>query len=161
MVVEAKGKPGGVAARRLLRVVSQRRPRGLTGRTSLFVGRRAELQLLEATYERAVGLGEPHLVTIMGEPGVGKSSLVEQLWRSLSGRAPEPVRRTARCLPYGQITYWPLGEVVKEELGILESDPPERVRELLGDHEGLGPALGLDVSEDLHPLAARERLHEA
>ena len=34
-------------------------------------------------------------------------------------------------------------------------------RDRLGDRQILGLTLGLDVAEDLHPLAARERLHEA
>ena len=73
-----------------------------------------------------------------------------------------PLRRTGRCLPYGQgITYWPFAEVLKEHLGIRESDSPEEVRRRLGDREILGLTLGLDVAGDLHPLAARDRLHAA
>src|SRR5262249_2395427 len=39
----------------------------------------------------------------------------------------EQVRwRQGRCLPYGDgITFWALGEIVKAEAGILETDPPE------------------------------------
>src|SRR5438876_7775764 len=75
---------------------------------------------------------------------------------------PEPMRRTGRCLAYGEgITYWPLGEVLKEHLGILDSDPPEVVLRRLGGREILGLTLGLDLAGDVHPLAARDRLHEA
>src|SRR5439155_21539842 len=64
------------------------------------------------------------------------------------------------CLAYGEgITYWPLAEVLKEHLGILESDSPEEVRRLLGERELLGLTLGLDVAGELHPLVARDRLH--
>src|SRR5262249_54919152 len=35
------------------------------------------------------------------------------------------------------------------------------VLDRLGDHRALGMTLGLDLGEDLHPLAARERLHDA
>jgi class 3 adenylate cyclase/tetratricopeptide (TPR) repeat protein len=160
--IEAKGKTAAVDARRLVRALSLMRPRGVGGLRSAFVGRESELGLLQATYRRAVDQGEPHLVTIMGDAGVGKTRLVRELWEWLAMQSPEPVRRTGRCLSYGQgITYWALGEILKEHLGILESDPPETVRKRLESREILGLALGLDIGGDLHPLAARDRLHEA
>jgi class 3 adenylate cyclase len=159
--IEAKGKPGGVGCCRLVRGITLMRPRGIGGREAVFVGRQSELELLQATYRRAVSQAEPHLVTIMGDPGVGKTRLVRELWGWLAGEERQPLQRTGRCLPYGQITYWALGEVVKEHLGIREDDSPEHVRERLGDREILGLALGIDVAGDLHPLAARDRLHEA
>jgi predicted ATPase len=66
------------------------------------------------------------LVLVTGEPGVGKSRLVAELYSVVeAGR--ELVRwRQGRCLPYGEgVTFWALGEIVKAEAGILESDPPE------------------------------------
>ena len=64
-----------------------------------------------------------------------------------------------RCLSYGHgITYWPLGEVLKEHFGILESDPPEVVAERVAGREGLGFTLGLAPPEDMHPLTVRDRL---
>ena len=160
--VEAKGKSSGVECRRLVRALSLMRPRGVGGLRGAFVGRETELDLLQATYRRVVEQSEPHLVTIMGDAGVGKTRLVRELWDWLAAQSSEPVRRTGRCLSYGQgITYWALGEVLKEHLGILESDSPETVRRRLESREILGLALGLDTGGDLHPLAARDRLHEA
>ena len=160
MNVEAKGKPGGVECRRLVRALSLMRPRGVSGMHRSFVGRHAELAALHAAYDRVLDTGNPHLVTISGEAGVGKTRLVREFWEQLTGKAPEPLRRTGRCLAYGHgITYWPLGEILKEQFGILESDPPESVRERLGGREILGLTLGLDAAGDLHPLAARDRLH--
>jgi class 3 adenylate cyclase/tetratricopeptide (TPR) repeat protein len=159
--VEAKGKEGGAACRRLLRALSLMRPRGVAGLRRAFVGRESELELLQATYRRAIDLREPHLVTIMGDAGVGKTRLVRELWEWLAAQEPQPLQRTGRCLPYGRVSYWALGEVLKEHLGILESDSPEAVNRRLDGREILGLALGLDVAGDLHPLAARDRLHEA
>jgi class 3 adenylate cyclase len=160
--VEAKGKEDGVVGVPLLRALSLMRPRGIGGLRPAFVGREGELDLLLATYARAVEQGGPHIVTIMAGAGVGKTRLVRELWERLGGQQPEPLRRTGRCLAYGHgITYWPLGEILKEHLGILESDPPSAVRERLGRREILGLALGLDAGGDLHPLAARDRLHDA
>jgi class 3 adenylate cyclase len=160
--VDAKGKPGGVAARRLVRALTLVRPRGVSGLKRAFVGREGELELLQATYNRVVVERRPHFVTVMGDAGVGKTRLVRELWERLGDESPGPLRRTGRCLPYGHgITYWALGEIVKEQLGLLESDPPETVRAKLGEHEILGLALGLEVAGELHPLAAREHLHQA
>jgi hypothetical protein len=159
--VEAKGKPAGVACRRVVRALSLMRPRGVGGLRRAFVGRGRELELLQTAY-RTLGDAEPRLLTIIGDPGVGKTRLVRELWEWLAAESPEPLRRTGRCLSYGQgITYWPLAEVLKEHLGILESDSPESVRKRLGRREILALTLGLDVAGDLHPLAARDRLHEA
>jgi class 3 adenylate cyclase len=160
--IKAKGKEGGVSARRLVRALSLMRPRGVSGLKRAFVGREQELELLHATYRRVVAEGRPHLVTVIGDPGVGKTRLVRELWERLDEEALPPLRRTGRCLPYGHgITYWALGEIVKEQLGLLESDPAEAALTKLGDHEILGLALGLDVGGDLHPRAAHDRLHDA
>ncbi|HEX5469303.1 MAG TPA: adenylate/guanylate cyclase domain-containing protein [Gaiellaceae bacterium] len=160
MVVEAKGKPAGIACRRLLRALSLMRPRGVSGLRRAFVGRDAELACMESAYRGVVERVSPHVVTISGEAGVGKTRLVREFWEHLGSEIPEPLRRTGRCLAYGQgITYWPLGEILKEEFGILESDPPETVAERLGERAILGLTLGLDIAGDVHPLAARDRLH--
>ena len=160
--VEAKGKPGGIACRRLVRALSLMRPRGLAGLPPAFVGRDRELGLIQDAYEGAVSRREPQLVTVMGEAGVGKTRLVREIWQWLGGHAPEALRRTGRCPPYGHaVTYLPLGEIVKEHFGVLDSDPPERILGLLAQRQILALALGLDVASDLHPIVARDRLHDA
>jgi len=160
--INAKGKRDGVACRQLIRALTLTRPRGVGGLRRTLVGRETEIELLEATYRRVAHDGEPHLVTIMGDAGVGKSRLVRELWDRLGSEPGEPLRRTGHCLSYGHaITYWALGEILKEHLGILESDPPESVWNKLRPREILGLALGLEVQRELHPLAAREKLHEA
>jgi len=71
-------------------------------------------------------------VTVVGEPGVGKSRLCLELFKYIEAW-PGLVRwRQGRCLPYGEgIAFWALGEIVKAECGILESDSPDEVREKL------------------------------
>jgi class 3 adenylate cyclase len=160
--IDAKGKRDGVACRQLIQALTLTRPRGEGGLRRTLVGRDTEIELLEATYRRVAHEGQPHLVTIMGEAGVGKSRLVRELWDRLGGDPDEPLRRTGRCLSYGHaITYWALGEILKEHLGILESDPPESVWNKLRPREILGLALGLEAQTELHPLAARAKLHDA
>ncbi|MDP9260729.1 MAG: AAA family ATPase, partial [Actinomycetota bacterium] len=160
--VAAKGKTGGVACRRLVRAVSLMRPRGVGGLGHAFVGREREFESLHQAYDRAVQEQKPQLVTIVGEAGIGKTTLVREFWEWLGSQSPEPHRRTGRCLSYGRgATYLPLGEIVREHFGLLESDAPETVRRRLGDREILGLTLGLEAPADLHPLAARDRLRQA
>ncbi|MDP9331172.1 MAG: AAA family ATPase [Actinomycetota bacterium] len=91
------------------------------------VGRELETSMLLGTFERAVRDRSVQLVTIVGEPGVGKTRQVAELTAELDERPDLLVRwRQGRCLPYGDgITFWALGEIVKAEAGILESDEPE------------------------------------
>jgi class 3 adenylate cyclase len=91
-----------------------------------FVGRELEKPLLIGIYERAMQRRSAQLVTIVGEPGVGKSRMVAELFAYMDAK-PEIVRwRQGRCLPYGEgITFWALGEIVKREAAILESDSSE------------------------------------
>src|SRR5947199_2966095 len=162
ITVEAKGKAGGIPCRRLLRALSLMRPRGVGGMRRAFVGRDGELAHLQDAYRAVVSTREPRLVTILGDAGVGKTRLVRELWEWLGAQTPEPLRRTGRCLSYGQgITYWPLAEVLREQFEILESDSPEVIAQRLGRRPFLGLTLGLPVAEDLHPLVVRERLHDA
>ena len=147
---------------RLLRALSLMRPRGVGGLGLAFVGRDTELEQLQAAYDRVADEGRPQLVTVLGEAGVGKTRLVREFWLWLGALSPEPLRRTGRCQAQGRATtYWPLGEVLKEHFGISERDDPNSVLARLGSRETLGLTLGLDVAADIHPLLARDRLHDA
>jgi serine/threonine protein kinase/tetratricopeptide (TPR) repeat protein len=75
-----------------------------------FVGRERELRLLHEAWERAVEEKGCHLVTVLGEAGVGKSRLVAELLDDVG--ASSCVLR-GRCLPYGEgITFWPITEAL-------------------------------------------------
>ena len=62
-----------------------------------------------------------------GRAGGGQEPAVSRSCSPTSRSEPELIRwRQGRCLPYGEgITFWALGEIVKAEAGILESDSPE------------------------------------
>jgi class 3 adenylate cyclase len=160
--VAAKGKPDGVRARPLVRALSLMRTRGVGGLARTFLGRDSELARLAAAYRRAVERGRPVLVTVLGDAGLGKTRLVRELWERLADEEQAPLRRVGRCLAYGEgITYWPLGEILKEHLSLLDSDSPEETERRLGERRILGLTLGLDVAAEMHPLAARDRLQAA
>jgi class 3 adenylate cyclase len=88
-----------------------------------FVGRELEKPLLIGAFERAAQQRSVQLVTVVGEPGVGKSRLVAELFAYIDSKPGLTRWRQGRCLPYGEgITFWALGEIVKLEAGMLESD---------------------------------------
>jgi class 3 adenylate cyclase/tetratricopeptide (TPR) repeat protein len=90
------------------------------------VGRELEKTLLVGTFERSAQQRACQLVTIVGEPGVGKSRLAAELFQHIDEHPDLVTWRQGRCLPYGEgIAFWALGEIVKAECGILESDSPD------------------------------------
>ena len=93
--------------------------------TTPLVGRELEKTLLVGTFERAAQQTSCQLVTVVGEPGVGKSRLCAELLAHVDSKPGLTRWRQGRCLPYGDgISFWALGEIVKAECGILESDTP-------------------------------------
>ena len=96
--------------------------------STAFVGRGEELSLLADTFDRSVSRRSPQLVTIVGEPGVGKSRLVREFRGIIDDRPDLVWWRQGRCLPYGEgVSFWAIGEVIKAQAGVLESEPSEAV----------------------------------
>jgi class 3 adenylate cyclase len=124
--VTLKGKDEALALWRALGARSRFGVDLEPGTTTPLIGRDHELSQLRDLYRRAVSEQNPQLVTLTGEPGVGKSRLVRE-FRTFIDELPVLVFwRQGRCLPYGEgITFWALGEVVKSHAGILESDSPD------------------------------------
>jgi class 3 adenylate cyclase len=122
---EAKGKAEPLSVWRPLRARARFGSDVTRTHTTQLIGRDLEKPLLIGTFERSAQQRSCQLVTIVGEPGVGKSRLCAELFEYVEER-PGLVRwRQGRCLPYGDgISFWALGEIVKAECGILESDTP-------------------------------------
>jgi class 3 adenylate cyclase len=117
--VAAKGKPEPLVAFRALRARTQvpEQARGVPGLHALLVGRDRELRLLLDTFARTSEDRRPHLFTLVGSAGVGKSRLVNEALSALASSGARVVR--GRCLPYGRgITYWPLIEILRQDTGI-------------------------------------------
>ncbi len=123
------------------------------------VGREREVALLIDALDRAREQQEPQLVTLVGEPGIGKSRLVHELFAHIEGMPELITWRQGRCLPYGEgVSFWALGEMAKAEAGVLETDSDDEtvaklhrtVNELIADSDERGwvarhlrPLLGL------------------
>ena len=124
--VAVKGKAAPVG---LWRAVAPRSGFGVDAdapAAAAFVGRDADVALLAQTFERTLAGAGTQLVTIAGEPGVGKTRLVRELAAIVDAREELVNWRQGRCLPYGDgIAYSALAEVVKAHCGILESDAAE------------------------------------
>jgi len=145
---------------------SERSGRPLGFLAAPLVGRATELALLTNTFERTVRDRRAHLVTIYGDPGVGKSRLARDFVAGLE----RVTVLVGRCLPYGQgVTYWPLAEMVKTSAGISDDDPTEEARkklmafcddeavaDLLALAAGLLEAVDTDRSQQEIAWAARE-----
>jgi class 3 adenylate cyclase len=90
------------------------------------VGRTAELAMVESVFERCIVDRRPQLVTVYGDAGVGKTRLVEEFVRRTTTLERPTLVISGRCLSYGEgVTYWPFGEILKAQAGILDTDPPE------------------------------------
>lgn len=162
--VTAKGKRERVAAWLAVGEIpgDQAVPRGP------FLGRDREIELLSSIWARVVDERRPHLVTVLGPPGIGKSRLSGEFLARVEGDGARTI--AGRSLPYEEETgYRASSEHVKRVAGILETDTPDVARVklvsavtgLLGSEEAteitrflsLLLGLGLDQpSEDRLPL---------
>ena len=134
-----------------------------------FVGRERELAILSAALG-PVRMGFGNIVELIGEPGMGKSRLVEEL----QAQAPDLLTVTAACAQYEASTpYFAFRTLLRSLLELPQNGAaPARLRERI---EELDPdlvpwlplvALPLDVPveatqevEELQPAFRRARLH--
>jgi hypothetical protein len=157
--VAAKGKEGGVLGVPVLAARQRIRSRGF-GESRVFVGRRVELETLQAAYARAVERSTGQLVTVVGDAGLGKSRLVHELLTRIEAASAPPAVLSGRCLAYGYgVTYAPFAEIVMQHHEVGDSDTAEEIRAKLGPRQALALALGHSTAAELHPLEARDRLH--
>jgi class 3 adenylate cyclase len=88
-----------------------------------FVGRERELGRLGGLLDEAIGAGSARLV-VYGTAGIGKSRLVRELLAVVRERHPEVAVLRGRCPAAGRgITYWALGEILRDACGIALDDP--------------------------------------
>jgi class 3 adenylate cyclase/tetratricopeptide (TPR) repeat protein len=131
--VDAKGKAAPVAAWSVVEAVQT--PGGRPTSDTPLVGRDRELALLDSVWERAVEDGRPHVVTIVGPAGVGKSRMAREAAERIERRGGRSF--WGRSLPYEEQTpYRAAGRIIRRVAGIYENDPPETARATLADAVG-------------------------
>ncbi len=158
-----KGKALPVAAWRAVAVKARRGGvRPSLGIEAPLIGRDEEISLIKETVRRTVADRRPHLVTVIGSAGVGKSRLAWELEKYLDGLPETYYWRKGRCLAYAQASFSALADAIKADVRILDDDAPAtaaaklqaRIVELGGADDpalfpavetllALGPAVGL------------------
>jgi class 3 adenylate cyclase/tetratricopeptide (TPR) repeat protein len=113
--VEAKGFDGPLLAYPVMSLTTRS-----VRRTIPLIGRKAELSVLRQIVDRAASTGRPHLVTLIGEPGIGKSRLTQEV---VAG------------LPEGTTAL--VGRVQSSEWGATFAPVAEMVRDLAGLDDGM------------------------
>ncbi|MBD0328730.1 MAG: AAA family ATPase [Thermoleophilia bacterium] len=127
--LRVKGKSDAVVAFRVLDVLADA-PAFTRRLDAPFVGRERELAALEDAFARARDGPACELVTVVGEPGIGKSRLVRELVARVRDEARVAV---GRCLPYGAgVTYRPLADVLEQTAG---TDVLAGLADVLGEAE--------------------------
>jgi class 3 adenylate cyclase/tetratricopeptide (TPR) repeat protein/ribosomal protein L40E len=176
-----KGKEEAVPAWEATATLADPR-RGAARAATPLIGRDQEAGLLVSLVERVEREERPHLVTVIGQAGVGKSRLLRELITTLEAGGDPPIIRRGQCPPYGAgIAYWALVEVLREEFELLDTDTPatawEKLRsgvQALMDEVGepdagernaalLAVPLGIETPEESQPADADDpqRMREA
>lgn len=139
------------------------RERGIQGLVSPLVGREHEMEQLRAVLAD-LAQGRGHIVSILGEPGIGKSRLAEEArnsgeWMVGSGQSTVHLQSThhyplptvhwleGRSLSYGQtLAYWTISQLLRSDLGVSDDDPEPKVRAALRKRvQSLFPDAATDI----------------
>ncbi|HEV7641909.1 MAG TPA: AAA family ATPase [Gaiellaceae bacterium] len=159
--VVAKGKEHPVDAWVAVRALTQAGERPLSDVT--IVGRDSELSILRTFWERATRERLPHLVSIFGPAGVGKTTVAAEFARIATDGGARVVR--GRSLPYRESgTYSSLASQLMQLCNVYESDSAQvvadklraRTAELLADGDAdpalvaghLGVIVGIDAGNE-------------
>lgn len=136
-------------------------PRGIKGLQAPFINRILELTLMHATYARVLAEQHPHLITVLGTPGIGKSRLVREFIEreqeavksaSTKSRPLAPRVLYGRCPPYGEgLTFWPMVEIIRSLLNVQggEATPELKKRLLAYVHDVLAKAKSSEEADQV------------
>jgi len=127
--LQVKGREEPVPVWRAVAALSPPGHRPDRGRAPL-VGREAEMGVLRSTIETVAERERAALLLVLGEAGLGKSRLAEEVAVEVSqGRGAFVLE--GRCVPYGEANvWWPMADALRHGLGVASGDPSERAQEL-------------------------------
>jgi class 3 adenylate cyclase/predicted ATPase len=169
-----KGKDAPVPAWRALRVISDRGgSRATEALEPPFVGREVELRLLKDKLHQTTDEQRPRLISITGPAGIGKSRLAWEFEKYVDGLVEGVFWHRGRAPSYGEgVTFWALGEMVRERAGLAESADEDTTRERIAamvqqfvptasDQAWIEPALLTLLGLEPAPAGGREVLFAA
>jgi len=107
--IRLKGKMAPVSSAQVVSAGSRERPRS----ASPFVGRERQLAWLDRALDEAVADGTPMLATVIGDPGIGKSRLLD----SFALARDDVVMRAAVRAPGEGTTFEPIADLVHAAVG--------------------------------------------
>ena len=152
-----KGKTNPVNAWEVIAADAQTGPRERQPARTRLIGRRPELARLLAVSDQVGRERLPHLVAVVGEAGIGKTRLLQELEQRLKRRVPRTYFLCGRALGFGaQPVFGPLAEMLRGECAIGHDDDEGLVREKLVRRLGplLAPAgTSEQVEQRLAPFA--------
>ncbi len=126
--IEAKGKAEPVQAWLALRATTAAGERPLT--PIPMVGRERELEVLRRIWDRVAAEKRPHLVTVFGPAGIGKSRLGLELMEYVGAQDCRVLR--GRSTPYGASSpYGAFAQHVKQIAKVYDSDELSAARSKL------------------------------
>jgi class 3 adenylate cyclase/tetratricopeptide (TPR) repeat protein len=127
--VEAKGKREPVPAWLVGRALT---PLGRPTSGTPFVGRDRELLLIQTLWERVCAAATPHLITVLGPAGIGKTRLGREATAAVEAQGGRVL--WGRSLPYEEQTpYRSFAQIVRRAASIYENDTAEAARTKLAD----------------------------
>jgi predicted ATPase/class 3 adenylate cyclase len=127
--------------------------RGIEGVATTLVGRQSELQQLEQLYQHSVARAKTQVVTILGDPGLGKSRLAGEFESWLAAQLPRPVLFKAFANEQtAQVPYQLLRDAISQHFNLLESELPDETRRKL--ELGLAPYFNQDAAMKAHFIGA-------
>ncbi len=123
--VDARGKRDAIVAWAVGEALQAPGSRPTSG--TPLVGRERELNLIASVWDRAVEEGRPHLVTILGPAGMGKTRTAREASERIEAAGGRAL--WGRSLPYEEQTpYRAAGQIIHRVAGIYENDRMEVAR---------------------------------
>ncbi len=158
----ARGRDASIQAWAAVGTV--RLPGARTRRTTDFVGRDLELDLIHAQARMAVTQRRAQSTMVLGEAGIGKTRLIEEAAAMVGSQWRAKVLE-GRSVPYGEANvWWPVAEIVRQAIGLPVDASQEKsaaaVDVYLESHlpPELGPEFDRFATTLLHVMGHRTRL---
>lgn len=99
-------------------------------RVAPLIGRHAELGILRHHYSRCRDESIAQLVTVFGQPGVGKSRLLREFLADVRDSAPPPAVLRGRSVAFGEhVGSHALIDILRAHAGVMDTDAAPVLRE--------------------------------